>query len=119
MALHWGDTEKLAIYLKGVPQFMLLMENLGLTYLAQKAWTNRLFARWTIELTDYDFKICHRLGKLNKADALSRLHGPKQEPESLQFKVTASRNATCLLVLSGNNRLREYQTMDADCRHDN
>ncbi|KAL1483330.1 hypothetical protein MTO96_012739 [Rhipicephalus appendiculatus] len=56
----------------------------------QFAATNHRFARWTIDLAEFDFKVCHQPGKQNKADALSRLDGQAKEQESLSTTKTRS-----------------------------
>ncbi|KAH6574928.1 hypothetical protein BASA60_005247 [Batrachochytrium salamandrivorans] len=44
-------------------------------------------ARWSLELSEYDFSITHRPGKLNgRADPLSRRHDYKVDDESQNFK---------------------------------
>ncbi|KAL1447847.1 hypothetical protein MTO96_044206 [Rhipicephalus appendiculatus] len=89
--------------------------NLSLTYLVQKAATNRRFARWTIDLAEFDFKVCHQPGKQNKADALSRLDGQAKEQESLSTTKTRS-GMICLAIVTGSSSLREQQSSDSDCQ---
>jgi hypothetical protein len=33
---------------------------------------NKRQVRWAISLSEFDFKICYHLGKMNDADAMSR-----------------------------------------------
>ena len=76
------DKEMLAIvscikewrhYLEGMPRFPIFTDHKNLEYFMTTKVLTRRQARWSIELSSYDFIITYRKGSLNgKPDALSR-----------------------------------------------
>ena len=59
-------------YLHG-PKFDLYTDNLALTWLKNRTQPKGRIARWIFELSEYDYEIIHKQGRLNaNADALSR-----------------------------------------------
>jgi hypothetical protein len=60
-------------YLHG-PKFDLYTDNSALTWLKNRSQPKGRVARWIFELSEYDYEIIHKQGRLNaNADALSRL----------------------------------------------
>src|SRR3979490_302888 len=93
------DKEMLAImqalaewrhYLQGMRQpFEIWMDHKNLEYFMTARKLNCRQARWSLELTDYDFALKHQSGQLNKkADLLSRHNDHKQGVEEDNTGVT-------------------------------
>jgi hypothetical protein len=60
-------------YLHG-PKFDLYTDNLALTWLKNRPQPKGRIARWIFELSEYDYEIIHKQGRLNaNADTLSRI----------------------------------------------
>lgn len=73
LALKWAITDKFHDYLYGT-SFEVVTDNNPLTYILTSAKLDATGHRWVAGLSNYNFKITYRSGKLNKdADALSRL----------------------------------------------
>ncbi|KAK8779210.1 hypothetical protein V5799_019450 [Amblyomma americanum] len=114
MALHWAITEKFSIYLRGGPRFTVYTDNFSLSYLVKKGATNRRFARWTLDLAEYDFDVKHRPGRQNAAaDALSR---QTVEAEHSDNEVTRNDLACLAVIVSKHGRIRELQECDPECQ---
>ncbi|KAK8772978.1 hypothetical protein V5799_012489 [Amblyomma americanum] len=114
MALHWAITEKFSIYLRGGPRFAVYTDNFSLSYLVKKGATNRRFARWTLDLAEYDFDVKHRPGRQNAAaDALSR---QTVEAEHSDNEVTRNDLACLAVIVSKHGRIRELQECDPECQ---
>lgn len=63
MALHWAVTKKCAIFVSGGPRFTVVTDNISFTYLLKQGTVIRRFARWTLDLAEYEFNLVHRSGK--------------------------------------------------------
>ncbi|GFS36185.1 transposon Ty3-G Gag-Pol polyprotein, partial [Nephila pilipes] len=75
-AVHRALTEKFRLYLLG-HKFQLITDNYTTTYVVAKSAINRKFARYLVDLAQFDFTTEHRPGKLNViADHLSRFPTP-------------------------------------------
>lgn len=74
LALKWAITQRFADYLKHAPHpFIVYTDNNPLTYVLTSAKLNAVGMRWVNDLTDYNFSIKYRPGKLNvDSDYLSR-----------------------------------------------
>ncbi|GFS53420.1 retrovirus-related Pol polyprotein from transposon 17.6 [Nephila pilipes] len=84
-AAHWVLTEKFRLYLLG-HKFELITDNYTTAYVVAKSAVNRKFARYLVDLAQFDFTTIHRPGKQNViADHLSRFPTP-----SVCLTVTAS-----------------------------
>ena len=88
LALKWAVTEKFRHYLLG-SQFEVITDNNPLTYL-HRAKLGALEQRWASQLAQFEFSVTYRPGKINPADALSRLPAdpaplPLDEPLSDHF----------------------------------
>jgi hypothetical protein len=60
-------------YLHG-PKFDLYTDNSALTWLKNRPQPKGRVARWIFELSEYDYELIHKQGRLNaNADALSRI----------------------------------------------
>ncbi|KAH6589502.1 hypothetical protein BASA50_009995 [Batrachochytrium salamandrivorans] len=71
----------------GLHPIMVLCDHKNLEYFMTTKKLTRRQARWSLELSEYDFSITHRPGKLNgRADPLSRRHDYKVDDESQNFK---------------------------------
>ncbi len=71
-SVHWALTDKFRLYLVGHP-FTLITDNFTTAYVVNHAKTNCKFARYGIDLAEFDFKSVHHPGKMNHiADHLSR-----------------------------------------------
>ncbi|KAH9263025.1 hypothetical protein BASA83_013663 [Batrachochytrium salamandrivorans] len=79
---HWRH------FLQGdLHPIMVLCDHKNLEYFMTTKKLTRRQARWSLELSEYDFSITHRPGKLNgRADPLSRRHDYKVDDESQNFK---------------------------------
>ena len=74
LALYWAVTKKFAGYLQGQATFTVTTDHNPLTYVLTTAKLDSTGHRWLAELTNYNFDIFYKPGKLNTdADALSRL----------------------------------------------
>ena len=74
LALKWAVTDAFRDYLYYSKSFVIFTDNNPLTYILTTAKLNAHGQRWVNELSDYNFKICYRPGKVNKeADCLSRM----------------------------------------------
>ncbi|GFW65825.1 reverse transcriptase domain-containing protein [Trichonephila clavipes] len=70
-AVHWALTEKFCLYLLG-HKFQLITDNYTAVYVVAKSAVNRKFARYLVDLAQFDLTV-HRPGKQNViADHLSR-----------------------------------------------
>ncbi|GFV17210.1 retrovirus-related Pol polyprotein from transposon opus [Trichonephila clavipes] len=75
-AIHWALTEKFRLYLLG-HKFQLITDNYTAAYVAAKSTVFRKFARYLVDLAQYDLTTVHRPGKQNViADHLSRFPTP-------------------------------------------
>ncbi|KAF8781863.1 Transposon Ty3-G Gag-Pol polyprotein like [Argiope bruennichi] len=75
-AVHWALTEKFRLYLLG-HKFQLITDNYTTAYVVAKSAINRKFARYLVDLAQFDFTTEHRPGKQNViADHLSRFPTP-------------------------------------------
>ncbi|GFT41608.1 retrovirus-related Pol polyprotein from transposon opus [Trichonephila clavipes] len=75
-AVHWALTEKFRLYLLG-HKFQLITDNYTTAYVVAKSAVNRKFARYLVDLAQFDFTTVHRPGKQNViADHLSRFPTP-------------------------------------------
>ncbi|GFR10146.1 retrovirus-related Pol polyprotein from transposon opus [Trichonephila clavata] len=75
-AVHWALTEKFRLYLLG-HKFELITDNYTTAYVVSKSAINRKFARYLVDLAQFDFSTVHRPGKQNViADHLSRFPTP-------------------------------------------
>ncbi|GFU28895.1 retrovirus-related Pol polyprotein from transposon opus, partial [Nephila pilipes] len=84
-AVHWVLTEKFRLYLLG-HKFELITDNYTTAYVVAKSAINRKFARYLVDLAQFDFTTVHRPGKQNViADLLSLFPTP-----SVCLTVTAS-----------------------------
>ncbi|GFS68089.1 retrovirus-related Pol polyprotein from transposon opus [Trichonephila clavipes] len=74
--VHWALTEKFRLYLLG-HKFQLITDNYTTAYVVAKSTVNRKFARYLVDLAQFDFTTVHRPGKQNViADHLSRFPTP-------------------------------------------
>ncbi len=74
LALKWAVCEKFRDYLFYAPLFTVYTDNNPLTYVMSTAKLNAVGHRWVGELSDFQFDIKYRPGKINiEADTLSRL----------------------------------------------
>ena len=71
LAMKWAITEKFRHYLLG-GHFTVITDNNPLTYL-RSAKLGALEQRWAAQLAQFNFEIKYRPGKVNPADALSRM----------------------------------------------
>ena len=80
LAMKWVITDKFRHYLLG-GKFKVITDNNPLTYF-RSAKLGALEQRWASQLTQFDFDIQYRPGKISPADALSRMP-LEPSPESL------------------------------------
>ncbi len=74
LALKWAVCEKFRDYLFYAPHFTVYTDNNPLTYVMSTAKLNAVGHQWVGELSDFQFDIKYRPGKVNiDADTLSRL----------------------------------------------
>ncbi len=74
LALKWAVCEKFRDYLFYAPHFTVYTDNNPLTYVMSMAKLNAVGHRWVGELSDFQFDIKYRPGKINiDTDTLSRL----------------------------------------------
>ena len=77
--MKWAITDKFRHYLLG-GKFKVITDNNPLTYF-RSAKLGALEQRWASQLAQFDFDIQYRPGKINPADALSRMPiKPSPEP---------------------------------------
>lgn len=80
LALKWSITEQFRDYLYYSPRFIVYTDNNPLTYILSTAKLNATGLRWVGELSDFNFEIKYRPGKVNiDADSLSRIPGDFQK----------------------------------------
>ena len=72
LAMKWAITEKLHHYLLG-GHFTVITDNNPLTYF-RSAKLGALEQRWAAQLAQFNFEIKYQPGKVNPADALTRIH---------------------------------------------
>lgn len=77
LAAVWGITW-FRSFLLGRP-FYLVVDQKSLIYILSGKYKDTRVHRWAIELMEYDFQVIHREGKLNCADALSRIRINEEE----------------------------------------
>ena len=74
LALKWAITEKYRDYLYYAPSFKVYSDNNPLAYILTSPKLDATRLRWVSELTDFNFKIYYKPGRLNNdADGLSRM----------------------------------------------
>ena len=71
LSMKWAITDKFRHYLLG-GKFKVITDNNPLTYF-RSAKFGALEQRWASQLAQFDFDIQYRPGKINPADALSRM----------------------------------------------
>ncbi len=80
LTLKWSITEQFRDYLYYCPHFIVYTDNNPLTYVLSTAKLNATGLRWVGELSDFNFEIKYRPGKVNiDADSLSRIPGDFQK----------------------------------------
>ena len=73
LALKWAVTEHFRDYLYYAPKFVVYTDNNPLTYVLSSAKLNATGLRWVGELSEFNFEIKYRPGRVNiDADCLSR-----------------------------------------------
>ncbi len=73
LALKWAVAERFRDYLYYAPSFIVFSDNNPLTYILTSAKLDATRHRWVAELSDFNFTIRYRPGKINvDADTLSR-----------------------------------------------
>ncbi|CAB4040155.1 Hypothetical predicted protein [Paramuricea clavata] len=73
LALKWAVTEHFRDYLYYTPKFVVYMDNNPLTYVLSSAKLNATGLRWVGELSEFNFEIKYRPGRVNvDADCLLR-----------------------------------------------
>ncbi|CAB4028976.1 Hypothetical predicted protein [Paramuricea clavata] len=73
LALKWAVTEHFRDYLYYAPEFVVYTDNNPLTYVLSSAKLNATGLRWVGELSEFNFEIKYRPGRVNiDADCLSR-----------------------------------------------
>ena len=96
LSLKWAVTDKFHDYLYGVP-FHVITDNNPLTYIFTTAKLDATSQRWVSALSNYQFSIEYRSGKLNQdADGLSRIHWP----EALNIQHVSCNSVQALLSAS-------------------
>ncbi|KAH9263833.1 hypothetical protein BASA83_012761 [Batrachochytrium salamandrivorans] len=71
----------------GLHAVTVLCDHKNLEYFMSTKKLTRRQARWSLDLSEYDFTITHRSGKLNgRADPLSRRHDYKGEDDTSNFQ---------------------------------
>ena len=74
LALKWAITDHFRHYLLYAKHFTVYTDNNPLTYILSTAKLNAIGHRWVGELSDFNFNIRYRPGRMNgDADALSRM----------------------------------------------
>ena len=80
LALKWSITEQFRDYLYYSPKFVVYTDNSPLTYVLSTAKLNATGLRGVGELSDFNFEVKYRPGKVNiDADTLSRIPGDFQK----------------------------------------
>ena len=101
LALKWAVTERFSDYLCYGPPFTVYTDNNPLTYVMSSAKLNATGHRWVGELSDYQFTIKYKPGKLNgDADGLSRVSGSADPVVRLEEKCTKSIDLTKINISS-------------------
>ena len=96
LSLKWAVTDKFHDYLYGVP-FQVITDNNPLTYIFTTAKLDATSQRWVSVLSNYQFSIEYRSGKLNQdADGLSRIRWP----EALNIQHVSCNSVQALLSAS-------------------
>ena len=96
LSLKWAVTDKFHDYLYGVP-FQVITDNNPLTYIFTTAKLDATSQRWVSALSNYQFSIEYRSGKLNQvADGLSRIRWP----EALNIQHVTCNSVQALLSAS-------------------
>ena len=79
MAVKWAITDRFHDYLYG-GNFEVFTDNNPLTYLLTTAKLDATGLRWVVSVTNYNFKLHYKSGKLNvEADALLRILWKEEE----------------------------------------
>ncbi|MES9882681.1 MAG: reverse transcriptase domain-containing protein, partial [Sedimenticola sp.] len=74
LSLKWAVTERFRDYLYYAPSFTVYSDNNPLTYIMTTAKLDATRHRWVSELSDFNFNLCYKPGRLNTdADGLSRM----------------------------------------------
>lgn len=74
LALKWAVTERFRDYLYYAPHFTVYSDNNPLTYIMTTAKLDATRHRWVAELSDFNFKLQYKPGRLHSdADGLSRM----------------------------------------------
>ena len=88
LALKWAVTEKFRSYFLGA-KFDVLTDNNPLAHF-QTSNLGALEQRWAAQLAQFDFTICYKPGKTNRADGLSR--NPIPSPTAPECPVLPQRS---------------------------
>ena len=119
LALKWAITDKFHDYLCGAT-FEVVTDNNPLTYVLTTAKLDATGHRWVAALSNYNFSLTYRSGKLNQdADGLSRLsEGQDQQvmyPEVLKAILNVSQTGRDELPLADSLLVcRSVQQIAAD-----
>ena len=70
---YYAVTKMFKCYIYGKP-FVLIVDHNPLVWLNRVKDTNEKLYRWSLQLQEYDYEICHKAGKDHiNADVLSRI----------------------------------------------
>ena len=96
LALKWAVTEKFRGYLLGA-QFVVYTDNNPVAHF-KSSKLGALEQRWAAQLAQFDFEVHYRPGRINRADALSRLPSHtvfKQEGSPIPPEVALGQEVWC------------------------
>ncbi|GFX87220.1 retrovirus-related Pol polyprotein from transposon opus [Trichonephila clavipes] len=135
--VHWALTEKIRLYLLG-RKFQLITDNYTTAYVVAKSAVNRKFARYLVDVAQFDFTTVHRPGKSHsfKTGDLVLYDWPKQKDHKLSpifkgpFEIVRPVGAVCYEIKSRTlqnkfikvvnvQHLRPYFKRDAYVMHNN
>ena len=111
LALKWSICEMFRDYLYYAPEFTVYTDYNPLVYITSSAKLNASTIRWLNELSDFNFNVYHRPGKVNKeADVFSRFSLDINRYMEVCTRSVTSEDISAIMAGAANNQTNNGET---------